>query len=75
MRPGALPIAQQILLDLIAPPILTIVGGLMPHGWVKAIRRSDVSGSIGRVPWFEFWVILGWWYLVAFGVTAYTWLT
>jgi len=72
---GALPLSQQILLDLIVPPVITIVWGLMPHGWVRAIRRSEGHGSAKQIPWFEFWLILGLCYFVMFGLTIYAWLT
>lgn len=50
MRPSALPVYQQVLLDLLVPPIIAVLWGLMPNGWVRAIQRVDGSKSWKEIP-------------------------
>jgi hypothetical protein len=75
MRPGALPISQQFLLDLIAPPVLAIVWRFKAIGWARAVQGSKFSARTRDRQWMEFWAVLILGYLVMFGVTIYGWLT
>lgn len=75
MRPGALPISQQILLDLIAPPVLAAVWRFKASGWARAVQGGKVSEETRDRQRMEFWVVLILSYLVMFGVTLYAWLT
>jgi hypothetical protein len=72
MRPGALPVEQQILVDLIAPPIGALLWRVIAGGWPGA-RIGDASEETRRRRASEFWVILILGYLLMFGISFYTW--
>ncbi len=74
MRPGALPISQMILLDLIAPPIGAIIWRLMAGGWAGVAQGDEVSEETRGRQWAEFWAILGVGYFIMFGISIYGWL-
>jgi hypothetical protein len=75
MRPGALPIPQLILLDLVAPPIIAGIWWVMSRGWAGAVQGGSTSENTKQRQAKEFWVVLTLLYLMAFGVTMYAWLT
>jgi hypothetical protein len=72
MRPGALPIQQQILVDLIAPPVGALLWRLMARGWAGA-RAEDASEEARRRRSNEFWVVLILGYVLMFGISLYMW--
>jgi hypothetical protein len=43
MRPGVLPISQQLLLDLIVPPVIAIVWRFKASGWARSVQGGKVS--------------------------------
>ncbi len=67
----ALPIAQQILLDIVAPPIGAGLWWLMSRGWAHSIQGVDVSEMTKSRQSKGFWIVLGVSYLIMFSVTAY----
>jgi hypothetical protein len=71
MRPGALPIQQQILVDLIAPPMGAILWRFVTGGWAGAQNASEETR---RRKSTEFWVVLVLGYILMFGISLYTWL-
>ena len=75
MRPGALPISQIILLDLIAPPIAAILWQVMSRGWAGVVQLGQLSQETKRRQNLGFWAILGLGYFVMFGITIYAYLT
>jgi len=75
MRVGALPISQQLLLDLIVPPAGAGVWWLMARGWAQAVQGGSASEETKARQRVEFWAVLGLAYLVMFGFTLYGWLT
>ena len=70
MHQGALPISQQIILDLVVPPAVTGMWWLLAGGWsgVLGTGNSEVVKS-WRKP--ALWTVLIVCYVVAFGVTIY----
>jgi hypothetical protein len=74
-RPGALPLPQLLLLDLVAPPILVGFWWLMSRGWAVAIQRGPVSKETKTRQAKLFWAMLCLIYLMFFGGTIYAWLT
>lgn len=72
MRPGALPIQQQILVDLIAPPIGAILWRWMTGGWSGGQGRY-ASAETRRRRSTEFWVVLILGYALMFGMSLYNW--
>jgi hypothetical protein len=75
MRPGAYPISQQILLDLVAPPIIAGAWWLMSGGLAGIIQGGSRSAETKSRQAQEFWALLILFYLIMFGITIYAWLT
>jgi len=67
----ALPIAQQIMLDVLAPPVLTGLWWLFSRGWAGAVQGGNVSEMTKARQGKGVWVVLGMLYLIMFGATAY----
>jgi hypothetical protein len=67
----ALPIGQQILLDVVAPPILTALWWLFSRGWAYVIQGGTVSVRTKGRQGKGVWIVLGALYLIMFGATAY----
>jgi hypothetical protein len=74
MRPGALPIQQQILVDLIAPPVGALLWRLVTRGLGGMARARDASPETRRRQSREFLGILILGYLLMFGISLFTWL-
>lgn len=75
MRPGALPVSELILLDLIAPPVLAGLFWLKARGRSSAVQGGEVTSRTRQRQSTEFRAVLVMSYLLAFGVTIYAWLT
>jgi hypothetical protein len=71
MMNHALPIWQQIALDLFAPPIITALWWLKSRDWAEVVHRGDISETTKHRQNKGFWIVLGVLYLIAFAVTAY----
>ena len=71
MRPGAIPISQMILLDILVPPIGTCVWWLMAHGWAGLVQLGRPSETTRKRQKWEFWTILTAAYVLMFGITLY----
>jgi len=67
----ALPISQQILLDTLAPPILTGLWWLFSRGWANVVQGGDVSEMTKSRQGKGVWIVLTALYLIMFGATAY----
>jgi hypothetical protein len=72
MRPGALPIQQQILVDLITPPVGALLWRFMTRGGAGA-RVEETSEETRRRKSSEFWVVLLLGYALMFGISLYLW--
>jgi hypothetical protein len=70
VRSGALPISQQIMLDLLGPPIMTALWLLFSRGWLGLMGTSESETVRG---WTQSgtWIILILLYVIGFSVTAY----
>lgn len=71
MRHGALPLYEQILLDVFVPPIGTAVWWLMSRGWATTVQGSHVSETTKRRQKIESVIILVAVYILMFGITIY----
>ena len=58
MRGHALPLANQILLLLLAPPILSGVFWVMSRGWAQNVQGESISKKTKSRQMSEFWVLL-----------------
>lgn len=75
MRPGAAPISEQIMFDVIIPPVGAVLWWMMSRGWARSVQRGEISEQTRRRQKTEFWVILCLAYLLMFGITLYGFLT
>ena len=66
-----IPIAQQILLDIVIPPIGTCIWWLMARGWAGFVQTRNVSDKTKSRQRREFWIIMLATYLIMFGITIY----
>jgi hypothetical protein len=71
MRPGAIPLGQMILLDILVPPIGACLWWLMVRGWAGFVQLGRPSETTTRRQRWEFWALLIAAYLLMFGITAY----
>jgi hypothetical protein len=71
---GALPVWQQILLDLFVPPIGAVVWWLCSRGWALTIQGSAVSEQTRKREKRGAIILLAIAYLLMFGITIYAWL-
>jgi hypothetical protein len=75
MRPGALPLFDQILMDLFIPPLGAAVWAFLVRGWAMTVQGGEVSELTRQRQKKEFWIILIVAYLLMFGITIYGLLT
>ena len=71
MQHHALPIVQQIMLDIFAPPILAIMWWLFSRGWAGTIQGGEVSQMTKDRQAKGFWIVLITLYVIMFGATTY----
>jgi hypothetical protein len=67
----ALPIARQVLLDVVAPPVLAGLWWLFSRGWATTMQGDDVSQMTVDRQNKGFWFVLIGLYVLMFGATAY----
>lgn len=75
MRSGALPVYQQILLDVLFPPVGAYLWSVMARGWAGLIRKGTITVKTSLRQKREFWIILVAGYLIMFGITIYALVT
>jgi hypothetical protein len=68
---GALPLSQQILLDVFVPPIGTLVWWLMSRGWATAVQGGEVSETTRKRQKKIALALLIIVYVLGFGITIY----
>jgi hypothetical protein len=66
-----MPFVQQILLDIIAPPILTCIWWLFSRGFTGAVQGGVVSGRTKARQHHRFWIVLVVIYIGMFGTTIF----
>lgn len=67
----ALPLWQQFLLDLIAPPVLTLLWWLQSRGWAGVVQGGEPSQMTKLRQDRGFWLVLGILYLIMIAATTY----
>jgi hypothetical protein len=67
----AMPLIEQFLLDLIAPPVLATLWWLLSRAWGTAVQGGQVSESTKIRQKRGFLVMLTLLYLIGFGTTTY----
>lgn len=75
MRHGALPLSQQIILDLLFPPAGAAVWWVVSTGWATLVHGGKISDSTKKLRKKLFWVFLVGAYALMFGITLYAYLT
>jgi len=72
---GALPISQQILLDIFVPPVGTLVWWLMSRVWATAVQGGEVSETTRKRQKKIALALLILVYVLMFSITIYGRLT
>jgi len=75
IRPGALPLSTQIVLDLIAPPIGAALWWVLSRSWSTLVHGGSVPPKTIRRQKIEFWILLGVAYALMIFITAYAYMT
>ena len=71
METHGMPLIQQVLLDLTAPPILALLWWLFSRTWAGIVQGGSVSDMTKLRQSKMFWVVLSGLYAIMFGATAY----
>ncbi len=71
MHGGALPLAQQILLDLLVPPVGTLVWWRMSRRWATLVQGGVVSETTRKRQKKVALVLLAIVYVLMFSITIY----
>jgi len=71
MHEGALPLSQQILLDIFVPPAGTLVWWLMSRVWASAVQGGEVSQTTRKRQKRLAVGLLVAVYVLMFGITIY----
>lgn len=75
IRPGALPLSQQIVLDLLLPPVAAALWWVVSTGWARLAQGGRISEKTKIVRRKMFWILLAGAYALMFGITIYASLT
>jgi hypothetical protein len=75
IHPGALPLGQQILLDLLFPPAGAGIWWSMSSMWAMLMQGGRVSEKTKAFQKKMFWLLLVAAYSFMIGVTLYAYLT
>ena len=73
--PGALPLSQQIILDLLFPPVGAAMWWVLSTGWATIVQGGKISDRTRRLRKRMFWALLAGAYVLMFGITLYAHLT
>ena len=68
-----LPVGQQILLDVLVPPVGACLWWLKARNWAMTVQSGKVSSTTIKRQKLEFWIVLFLGYLMTFGMTIYAW--
>ena len=66
-----MPLTEQYLLDLIAPPIGAVAWWILSRGWADLVQLGNVSDTTQRRQRKEFVILLIVFYVLMFGATTY----
>jgi hypothetical protein len=75
IRPGALPLSQQIILDLLFPPVGAAIWWVVSTGWATIVQGGKISERTKMLRKRLFWTLLAGAYALMFGMTLYAYLT
>ena len=64
-------LAQQYLLDTVAPPVIAVLWWLLSRGWATAVQAGQVSDRTRKRQKFGFIAVLAVLYVLMFGATTY----
>jgi hypothetical protein len=72
VRDGALPLGQQIALDLVAPPIITAIWWLLARGWAQSLGTTDWALRWQKPATLAVLIAA---YFIMFSITLYAYFT
>ncbi len=64
---------EQIIITLIAPPIVAGLCWLQSRGWRLRVQSGELNDESTSRQKDLFWIVLAALYVVSFGVTFYKW--
>lgn len=71
LRHAAAPLSEQILYDIIIPPVGAAIWWLMSRGWAGTLQGGTVSETTKRRQRIEFFALLVGVYVLMFSITIY----
>jgi hypothetical protein len=75
IRVAALPLLNQVLLDLLVPPIGACLWWLVSRGWAHSVQGTTISEKTRKRQRFGFWLALALAYIIMTSITVYGLLT
>jgi len=64
-------LAQQYLLDSVAPPVMATLWWFFSRGWATAVQAGELSDRTRKRQKSGFFLVLGLLYVLMFGMTTY----
>jgi hypothetical protein len=71
IRSGSLPLFEQVLIDLVGPPIGAGLFWLFSRGWALTVQGGSVSDQTRARQFRGFWLVLVVAYMVMIAITVY----
>jgi hypothetical protein len=71
IRSGSLPLFEQVLIDLVGPPIGAGLFWLLSRGWAITVQGGSVSDRTRARQVRGFWVVMAVSYVVMIAITVY----
>jgi hypothetical protein len=75
IRSGSLPLFEQVLIDLVGPPIGAGLFWLLSRGWAVKVQGGSVSDRTRARQIRGFWLVMGVSYLFMIAITVYGYLS
>ena len=75
IRPGAAPLWNQLVTDLLAPPVLAVLWWILSRGWAASVQGGSISQTTRRRQAVGFWLVLALAFAAMISVTLYGYFT
>lgn len=74
MGSGGAPLAEQLSILILGPPVMAGLIWLLSRGWATGVQGGSASDQTKSRQRVEFWVVLVIMYVIGFGMALYAWL-
>ena len=71
IRSGSLPLFEQVLIDLIGPPVGAAIWWFLSRSWALTVQGASISKLTRRRQMRGFWLVLSMSYLLMISITIY----